>query len=215
MVLCKVCATSCLEDPRAREPAGARRRLLQAQASRICLLETFSPRFCTSHPHFFFFLTSRGSLVVVVETLALLLLLLPPPPSEKPSVAGEMTSKLAAGRARDLQTRDWWVWSSPAFRSRSHASSGVSLCRQRLGHADFFSEKIQLIWETASGPSRAQVPEHPPPPPNSASAARSSGQKLQKHRRLNVIIGLIPWKLQVKNSLGLGAAFSSAAVWRE
>lgn len=214
MVLRKVCATSCLEDPRAREPARARRRLLQAQASRVCLLETFSPRFCTSHPHFFFFfLTSRGSLVVVVETLALLLL--PPPPSEKPSVAGEMTSKLAAGRARDLQTRDWWVWSSPAFRSRSHASSGVSLCRQRLGHADFFSEKIQLIWETASGPSRAQAPAHPPPAPNSASAARPSGQKLQKHRRLNVIIGLIPWKLQVKNSLGLGAACSSAAVWRE
>ena len=45
MVLCKVCTTSCLEDPRAQEAARAHRRLLPAQARRVCLLETFSPRF--------------------------------------------------------------------------------------------------------------------------------------------------------------------------
>lgn len=171
MVLCKVCTTSCLEDPRAQEPACAHLRLLQAEGSRVCLLGTFSPRFCTPPPPFFF-LTLRGSLVFVVETLALLLL--PPPPSEKPTAAGEMISKLAVGIERATCRRGTGgSGQGLPLGADQHASSRVSLSRQRLGHADFFFEKFQLIRETPPGPPRARVPAptaraplRPPPTPS-------------------------------------------------
>lgn len=86
------------------------------------------------------------------------------------------------------------------------------------------SRKFRLIRETVPGPGRrapgrpgscTHRPRRPlrspalslvPLTPLPASAAWPAGQRLQKRRRQNVIIGLIPWKLQVKSRLGLGAA---------
>lgn len=86
------------------------------------------------------------------------------------------------------------------------------------------SGKFRLIRETIPGPgrrapgrpgSRSHRPRRPlcspapsqvPLTPLPASAAWPAGQRLQKRRQQNVIIGLIPWKLQVKSRLGLGAA---------
>lgn len=59
----------------------------------------------------------------------------------------------------------------------------------------------------------APSPCLPGPLPLRASAAGPAGQRLQKRRRQNVIIGLIPWKLQVKSRLGLGAAPSPARLF--
>lgn len=204
MVLCKVCTTSCLEDPRAQEAARAHCRLLPAQARRVCLLETFSPRFCTPHPHlfFFFFLTSQGSSVVVAETLALLLL--PPPPSEKPTVAGEMISKLVAGRARDLQTRGWWVWSSPAFRSRS---TRVFTFPTKTGPRGFLLRKNPV-----NSGNRTHGPRHPPPH-FCSPALRAEAPETSAAERNNRFDSLEtssekqtwPWR----------GSFSSVAVWRD
>ena len=169
------------------------------------------------HPHLFF-LTPRGSLVVV-ETLTLLL---PPPLSEKPTAAAEMVSKPAV-RIERATCRRGTGGSGQVLPlgADQRASSRVSLSRQRLGHADFFSEKFQLIRETPPGPPRAPVPApaaraplRPPPLPRFCSPALGAEAPETSAAECNNRFDSLETSSE-KQTWPWRSSFSSVALWRD